>query len=354
MLQVCLLALVATVDTSLAFGGAFRDLAFDGELIEVPVDATKAETIGQSDFGALAVVVEHKDFGVRRCVEDELMKALLAKGYAIPSRSDIADLRRELSVQNSGLTNDDAARIGRFLNVPVVLIATVYGDMHSISARLVHVETIEILWVAKTGRAPHAFINDRALCLGKAFPSLDGVQRDLSYTSSGVTSKTGVEYFKSNDGDMALYVNGYGLKSLSMRQIEDELIFRAFLKGYSVPARSDLGRVLEELETQQTGLTAEDYVETGRMLNSGAVLVVSRSLYEQKSTNEVLNGKRVFSANIGLSLRVIDAETSRILFVGTLYKRKRSTEPTPRIEELIQLAGAVMTKLLPDGPHERQ
>jgi hypothetical protein len=97
-----------------------------------------------------------------RLLEDEFIKALLAKGYRVPSRSDIKQLTNEPDYQRSALSDPDAAKIGKALNVPAVLIVSVTHfstakETHdfkasnelnaTLSARLISVERVEVLWI---------------------------------------------------------------------------------------------------------------------------------------------------------------------------------------------------------------
>jgi hypothetical protein len=106
--------------------------------------------------------------GILRQVEDKFIAELLAKGFTIAARSDVETLLEELRFQSSNLTQSDAARLGQMLNVPAVLLVTItslddsrervrykdggsdviYYGHGSISARLVGVESSEVLWLA--------------------------------------------------------------------------------------------------------------------------------------------------------------------------------------------------------------
>jgi hypothetical protein len=103
-----------------------------------------------------------------RLLEDEFIFVLLNKGYSIASRSDVESIIREMRFQHSGLTDQDAARLGKLLNVPAVLIVSVtqlrtepyegykvnyqpvyYDTTAAMGARLISVEKGEILWFGK-------------------------------------------------------------------------------------------------------------------------------------------------------------------------------------------------------------
>lgn len=121
---------------------------------------------------AVFVVDQTRDFdrtGAIRQVEDEFMRAALEKGYTLAARSDVEKILEEQNLQQSDLTEQQIAEIGRILNVPAVLIASINsasaqqysysqgGSYYlvdvSISARLLSVELGEVLWISSyTGR----------------------------------------------------------------------------------------------------------------------------------------------------------------------------------------------------------
>ena len=97
-------------------------------------------------------------------VEDDFMRELLVKGYQVPSRSDIDTVLKELRLQHSDITDQNAAEIGKILNVPAILIISItqyekykyQTDPFSspqdfarltLGARLIDVEKSEVLWV---------------------------------------------------------------------------------------------------------------------------------------------------------------------------------------------------------------
>jgi hypothetical protein len=76
---------------------------------------------------------------------------LLKKGYAPVERAEVQKILEEHKFQTSGLTsNEDAARAGKILNVPAVLIINVpeFDDKIALSAKMVDVENGSILWLA--------------------------------------------------------------------------------------------------------------------------------------------------------------------------------------------------------------
>jgi hypothetical protein len=102
--------------------------------------------------------------GIPREIEDRFIEQLLGKGYRVADRSDVAQVFNEIKFQHQGLTESDAARLGKMLNVPAVLVVTINSidvsqpryiglnnslmicDVRSnISARLIGVESAEVI-----------------------------------------------------------------------------------------------------------------------------------------------------------------------------------------------------------------
>lgn len=79
----------------------------------------------------LALVVQdstgkyRSNSGVLRQIEDEFIHQLLEKGFTLAGRSDVTAVLDELRVQHSGLTDKDAAKMARILNVHAVLIVSI-------------------------------------------------------------------------------------------------------------------------------------------------------------------------------------------------------------------------------------
>lgn len=99
---------------------------------------------------------------IPREVEDKFIEQLLGKGYRVADRSDVAQVINEIRFQHEGLTEADAAKLGKMLNVPAVLVVTIeginvslsstaingltiYNIRTSVSARLIDVESAEVL-----------------------------------------------------------------------------------------------------------------------------------------------------------------------------------------------------------------
>lgn len=99
-----------------------------------------------------------------RAIEDEFIGSMLNKGYTMPSRTDLQKIMQEINFQNSGITSSDAAKLGKILNVPSVLIVSVsqlnrktfgsgryasHGYEARLSARFIDVSTSNVLFQAR-------------------------------------------------------------------------------------------------------------------------------------------------------------------------------------------------------------
>ncbi len=87
----------------------------------------------------------------KMAIGDDFTMELVKKGYTVVVRSEMQALLKEHEFQASGITGDqDAARAGRILNVPAVVIISIpkYGkEKMEMTAKLVEVETGTILWI---------------------------------------------------------------------------------------------------------------------------------------------------------------------------------------------------------------
>lgn len=127
-----------------------------------------------SEYDRIAIIISdetgklRRDVGILRQVEDEFISSLIDKGYRVAARSDVNALLGELRFQSGHISEADAAELGHMLNVPAVLLVTitnidgsseyvryrdgggerVYYAHGGLGARLVGVETSEVLWVS--------------------------------------------------------------------------------------------------------------------------------------------------------------------------------------------------------------
>jgi hypothetical protein len=112
------------------------------------------------DFGKLdkVAIIEVKGVygeATKNKMMDMFTMEFMKRGYQIVDRAGTQTILKEQQFQNSGVTsNENAAKAGKLLNVPAVLMINVpkYQDEKmEVSAKLVDVETTAVLWIG-TGR----------------------------------------------------------------------------------------------------------------------------------------------------------------------------------------------------------
>ena len=58
-------------------------------------------------------------------IEDVFIRFLIGKGYSYASRKEVREIMLEQAFQHSGLTDSDAVKMGKLLNVPAVIVISV-------------------------------------------------------------------------------------------------------------------------------------------------------------------------------------------------------------------------------------
>ncbi len=145
----------------------------------------------------------------QRQVEDEFLQVLLDKGYSLVSRSDIASVVKEQQFQRSGLTEDNATKLGKLLNVPAVLVVRitectaesqrvarvpnqVLMGRVSLGARLINVETGLISWtLAQSDSHTLAGRGELSILLGRVANKLASSFPDKNGTPEKSARKKG-------------------------------------------------------------------------------------------------------------------------------------------------------------------
>lgn len=156
---------------------------------EAVIKSVTAPTFDAKKINKLAVIVLAENQAPTRLMEDIYMSSLLEKGYSVASRSDIDNLMKEMNFQSSGLTDNDAAKLGKILNVSAVIITSVtnmqsqynsrgqYNYLEgTVGGRLIDVQKGEVLWLgscsdAIQGSATNSFIEELTTKLVSKFPS---------------------------------------------------------------------------------------------------------------------------------------------------------------------------------------
>ncbi len=144
-------------------------------------------------------------------IEDVFIRSLIGKGYSYASRKEVREIVLEQSFQHSGLTDSDAVKMGKLLNVPAVLLITVshlgavdafQGSLLtlpfqlagallmppsgssctiqcSMTARLISTQTGEVLWLASVNdfclkqrtNDPRPVLQQSTELIAESFPS---------------------------------------------------------------------------------------------------------------------------------------------------------------------------------------
>jgi hypothetical protein len=89
---------------------------------------------------------------VKNQIADFFIFELMSKGYQCAIRADMKKVLDEQDFQSSDVTSEgDAAKIGKILNVPVVMLVNVpkFEQKISVTAKLVRVEDGAILWIGE-------------------------------------------------------------------------------------------------------------------------------------------------------------------------------------------------------------
>jgi hypothetical protein len=128
-------------------------------------------------------------------VADFFTMELFQKGYRVMERAKMQALLKEQEFQASAITTEqDAARAGRVLNVPAVMLVSVpkYGkEKMEMTAKLVDVETGEILWLGSgsgsTGRTLSTIVGAAAgAAVGAVVAGGDSSDRTIGAVAGGV------------------------------------------------------------------------------------------------------------------------------------------------------------------------
>jgi hypothetical protein len=208
------------------------------------------------------------------------------------------------------MTEELAASVGKLLNVPAVLVIRVTDDSvestgasnftarAGIGARLINVQTGAILWNGKHSDSEQVAARDASsgillkttAALAEAFPEkkagYDPTSErpidpksvaKLAVITVGGASHPGNQLMRGPTN-----LSGAGLRGPSQpdaqtdqqRQVEDAFIQVLIEKGYHLVSRSDLQSVAKEQQFQKSGLTEDNAVALGKLLNVPAVLMV--------------------------------------------------------------------------------
>jgi hypothetical protein len=296
----------------------------------------------------------------QRLVEEQFIAALLQKGYTLASRTDMQSVVKEQQFQNAGLTEDNAAALGKLLNVPAVLVLQIQesttesqrdprtGRSQTIgratmSARLISVESGGIWWMGKLsesgpvgGRSGDSLVlEDVAKKIAAAFPDKPGGKssdstedfdpakltklavvvvgrRDrVAARQSALAPRVVIRPRNTNNED----------QGDRQRLVEDEFLQALIGKGYSLVSRSDMQAIVKEQQFQQSGLTEDNAAAAGKLLNVPAVLVVSINECTSENQRMAQASRSVLMGQVSLGARLIGVESGGIWWARPITQK---------------------------------
>ena len=297
-------------------------------------ETSKAVDFEPTKLTKLAVLVVGNDrpsvlqSDQQRLVEDVFLESLLAKGHTIVARSDVASIFKEKQFQDSGATEKLATSVGKFLNVPAVLVVRITLDSAeqtptsiigkaTIGARLLNVETGAIMWsgthtvstpiVSRTAISTVLYMTSAPLA--ESFPDKPRTgERAINPKTipklaiimvSGATPRLGARGATDTD---------------QQRLVEDAFIQVLLQKEYGLVSRTDLQSIAKEQRFQQSGLTEDNAVAVGKLLNVPAVLMVSITDFGADPVAGPA-GRSSHIARASLAARLIDVGSGEVLWV---------------------------------------
>jgi hypothetical protein len=355
-----------------------RDAAFD------PANLTKLAIVVTGRERTRGMLQTPTD--QQRLAEEPFVEALLQKGYTLASRTDMQSVVKEQQFQRAGLTEDNAAALGKLLNVPAVLVLQIQesttesqrdprtGRSQTIgraamSARLISVETGAIWWMGKLsesgpvgGRNGDSLVlEDVAKNIAAAFPdkprgkSSDSTenfdpsrltklavvvvgQRDrMAARQSAVSPRLPIRVRTTNNEN----------QGDRQRRVEDEFLQALIGKGYSLVSRSDMQAIVKEQQFQQSGLTEDNAAAAGKLLNVPAVLVVSINECTSANNRTANSTRSVLTGQVSLGARLIGVESGGIWWAHQTSQTSPLDSPG-QLNSLLERAAKELAALFPD------
>lgn len=138
----------------------------------------------------------------------------------------------------------------------------------------------------------------------------------------------------------------------SLRQIEDAFNQAFLTKGYRVAARSDIEKISKEMKFQHSGWTDADAAELGKMLNIGAVVIVSvvefrRDQGTGQDRFSLLDGtyeRGGPSVTTKVSARIVSVELGELLGQSAFGLRSYTSNEGEANATLVHAANSIATE----------
>ena len=327
-----------------------------------PKALAKLAVIVAGDESRLAIQTDQQ-----RLIEDDFVQVLIRKGYTSPP-GPTSRRSPGRAFQKSGLTEGNAAALGKLLNVPAVMVVritesaverrdnpkldgAVMEARASLGARLISVESGAILWMGTHGKSSIVGTRgDVALVLDDVARALAGAFSDRIPVETGNAKNASKDVSSDPSFDpkalakLAIVVAGEGrrqaIQTNQQRLVEDEFVQVLIRKGYSLASRSDIQAIAKEQAFQKSGLTEGNAVALGKLLNVPAVMVVRITESVVETPRNADTGRPSPVARTSLGARLISVESGLILWTGAYIK---SSEVDGQGDALRSLADAVKT-----------
>lgn len=153
-------------------------------------------------------------------------------------------------------------------------------------------------------------------------PVLGMLLSPINYFADGVETRSHANFKPERIKEVVVSVEdpySHLLKGDLEYQIESILVGELLIKGYKIPSRSDLNKIVNEITFQKKQNT-NDNAELGYMMNVSAQLVVriTKSVTEPITKEEDGIKKQYYLNHIALSARLINVQSSEIYWTATV------------------------------------
>jgi hypothetical protein len=125
------------------------------------------------------------------------------------------------------------------------------------------------------------------------------------------------------------------------RQVEDIFVQVLLDKGYKLVSRTDLQAVLKEQAFQQSGLTEDNAVAAGKLLNVPAVLILGVTDANAAHSVGSPRSKAGIMTRAGVGARLLDVGTGEVQWAHAQYKSKPVADATESKEVLNEVSKSV-------------
>jgi len=128
-------------------------------------------------------------------------------------------------------------------------------------------------------------------------------------------------------------------RSGALRQVEDEFMKVVIQRGYTLVSRSDIDKIIDELNFQRSSLTEQQVARIGHLLNVPAIILVSINNVTTQRYQPIISirGKNYYFTLVNISARLISTEKGEVLWISS-YTGKYQVQNQSRDVESQALA----------------